>query len=142
MIAGLPNKMICSLHAQNEIKTAGQPRGKVVGTDRIGSQAINRRENDFSRTRRRIRIPIRMLAIGGLENRWPGASLISARSRRAAGPTPLVTFKADANGLSELPNQYRHPPYQNVGTTARKNEAQEKIGRSAVPCCALFERVF
>jgi ABC-type nitrate/sulfonate/bicarbonate transport system substrate-binding protein len=37
MIAGLLNKMIYSLHAQKEIKSAAQLRGKVVGTDRFGT---------------------------------------------------------------------------------------------------------
>jgi hypothetical protein len=37
MIAGLLNKMIYSFHAQKEIKSAEQLRGKVVGTDRLGT---------------------------------------------------------------------------------------------------------
>src|SRR2546422_2776107 len=37
MIAGLLNKMIFSFHAQKDIKSIEQLRGKVVGTDRAGT---------------------------------------------------------------------------------------------------------
>jgi len=37
MIAGLVNKMIFSFHAQKEIKSAAQLRGKIIGTDRVGT---------------------------------------------------------------------------------------------------------
>src|SRR3990172_4235971 len=37
MIAGLLNKMIFSFHAHKEIKSAEQLRGKVVGSDRVGT---------------------------------------------------------------------------------------------------------
>jgi ABC-type nitrate/sulfonate/bicarbonate transport system substrate-binding protein len=37
MIAGLLNKMIFSFHAHKDIKTAEQLRGKVVGSDRVGT---------------------------------------------------------------------------------------------------------
>src|SRR5215472_12156622 len=37
MIAGLLDHMIFSFHAQKEIKSAEQLRGKVVGADRIGT---------------------------------------------------------------------------------------------------------
>src|SRR3990170_8792535 len=37
MIAGLLNKMIFSFHAQKEIKSAEQLRGKIVGGDRVGT---------------------------------------------------------------------------------------------------------
>ena len=37
MIAGLLNKMIFSFHAAKEIKSAEQLRGKVVGSNRVGT---------------------------------------------------------------------------------------------------------
>ena len=125
MIAGLLNKMIYSLHAQKEIKTAAQLRGKVVGTDRIGSPGNYGVRTTLVKLGLNPDTDVKLLAVGGLENRWP--ALISGQIA-AAGLTPPVTFKADAHGFSKLVDTY-DLPYQNVGIIVRKNEVEK---RSAV----------
>lgn len=121
MIAGLLNKMIYSLHAQKEIKTAAQLRGKVVGTDRIGSPGNYGVRTTLVKLGLNPDTDVKLLAVGGLENRWP--ALISGQIA-AAGLTPPVTFKADAYGFSKLVDTY-DLPYQNVGIIVRKMRSRK-----------------
>jgi ABC-type nitrate/sulfonate/bicarbonate transport system substrate-binding protein len=119
MIAGLLTKMIFSLHAQKDIKTAEQLRGKVFGSDRVGTasdyggrMALSllglKPESDFSA----------VLRIGGTNLLWP--SLLAGQI--AAAPlTPPQSFSADALGFTRLVNTY-HLPYQNIGIVVRKSE--------------------
>ena len=122
MIAGLLNKMIYSLHAQKEIKTAAQLRGKIVGTDRIGSPGNYGVRTTLVKLGLNPDTDVQLLAVGGLENRWP--ALVS-RQIAAAGLTPPVTFKADAQGFTKLTDTY-DLPYQNVGLIVRKNEVEKR----------------
>jgi NitT/TauT family transport system substrate-binding protein len=122
MIAGLLNKMIYSLHAQKEIKTAAQLRGKVVGTDRIGSPGNYGVRTTLVKLGLNPDTDVQLLAVGGLENRWPG---LVSRQIAAAGLTPPVTFKADAQGFTKLTDTY-DLPYQNVGLIVRKNEVEKR----------------
>ena len=122
MIAGLLNKMIYSLHAQKEIKTAAQLRGKVVGTDRIGSPGNYGVRTTLVKLGLNPDSDVKLLAVGGLENRWP--ALISGQIA-AAGLTPPVSFKADAHGFTRLIDTY-DLPYQNVGLIVRKNEVEKR----------------
>jgi ABC-type nitrate/sulfonate/bicarbonate transport system substrate-binding protein len=124
MIAGLLNKMIYSLHAQKEIKTAAQLRGKIVGTDRIGSPGNYGVRTTLVKLGLNPDTDVKLLAVGGLDNRWP--ALVS-RQIAAAGLTPPVTFKADAQGFTKLTDTY-DLPYQNVGLIVRKNEVEKRSG--------------
>ena len=122
MIAGLLNKMIYSLHAQKEIKSAAQLRGKVVGTDRIGTPGNYGVRTTLVKLGLNPDTDVQLLAVGGLDNRWP--ALVS-RQIAAAGLTPPVTFKADAQGFNKLTDTY-DLPYQNVGLIVRKNEVEKR----------------
>ena len=124
MIAGLLNKMIYSLHAQKEIKTAAQLRGKIVGTDRIGSPGNYGVRTTLVKIGLNPDTDVQLLAVGGLDNRWP--ALVS-RQIAAAGLTPPVAFKADAQGFTKLIDTY-DLPYQNVGLIIRKNEVEKRSG--------------
>ena len=135
MIAGLLNKMIYSLHSQKEIKTAAQLRGKIVGTDRIGSPGNYGVRTTLVKLGSNSDTDVQLLAVGGLDNRWP--ALVS-RQIAAAGLTPPVTFKADAQGFTKLTDTY-DLPYQNVGLIIRKNEVEKKIRRLAALLRARFE---
>jgi ABC-type nitrate/sulfonate/bicarbonate transport system substrate-binding protein len=123
MIAGLLTKMIFSLHAQKDIKTAEQLRGKVFGSDRVGTpsdyggrMALSliglKPESDFSS----------VLRIGGTNLLWPAlqTGLIAA-----APLTPPQSFVADALGFTRLVNTYSLP-YQNIGVVVRKSDVDAK----------------
>jgi NitT/TauT family transport system substrate-binding protein len=122
MIAGLLNKMIYSLHAQKEIQSAAQLRGKVVGTDRIGSPGNYGVRTTLVKLGLNPDTDVQLLAVGGLENSWP--ALVS-RQIAAAGLTPPVSFKADMQGFNKLTDTY-DLPYQNVGLIVRKNEVEKR----------------
>ena len=122
MIAGLLNKMIYSLHAQKEIKSAAQLRGKVVGTDRIGTPGNYGVRTTLTKLGLNPDTDVQLLAVGGLENRWPA---LMSRQIAAAGLTPPVNFKADAQGFTKLTDTY-DLPYQNVGLIVRKNEVEKR----------------
>jgi ABC-type nitrate/sulfonate/bicarbonate transport system substrate-binding protein len=123
MIAGLLTKMIFSLHAQKDIKNAEQLRGKVFGSDRVGTPS------DYGG---RMALPLlglkpevdfaSVLRIGGTNFLWP--SLLAGQI--AAAPlTPPQSFTADALGFTRLVNTY-HLPYQNIGIVVRKSEVEAK----------------
>src|SRR5882724_6402571 len=122
MIAGLLNKMIYSLHAQKEIKSAAQLRGKVVGTDRIGTPGNYGVRTTLTKLGLNPDTDVQLLAVGGLDIRWPA---LQSRQIAAAGLTPPATFRADAQGFTKLTDTY-DLPYQNVGLIVRKNEVDKR----------------
>jgi NitT/TauT family transport system substrate-binding protein len=122
MIAGLLNKMIYSLHAQKEIKSAAQLRGKVVGTDRIGTPGNYGVRTTLTKLGLNPDTDVQLLAVGGLDIRWPA---LQSRQIAAAGLTPPATFRADAQGFTKLTDTY-DLPYQNVGLIVRKNEVEKR----------------
>jgi len=98
MIAGLLNKMIYSLHAQKEIKSATQLRGKVVGTDRVGTPGNYGVRTTLTKLGLNPDTDVQLLAVGGLDIRWPA---LQSRQIAAAGLTPPATFRADAQGFTK-----------------------------------------
>jgi sulfonate transport system substrate-binding protein len=122
MIAGLLNKMIYSLHAQKEIKSAAQLRGKVVGTDRVGTPGNYGVRTTLTKLGLNPDTDVQLLAVGGLDIRWPA---LQSRQIAAAGLTPPATFRADAQGFTKLTDTY-DLPYQNVGLIVRKNEVEKR----------------
>ena len=122
MIAGLLNKMIYSLHAQKEIKSAAQLRGKVVGTDRVGTPGNYGVRTTLTKLGLNPDTDVQLLAVGGLDIRWPA---LQSRQIAAAGLTPPATFRADAQGFTKLTDTY-DLPYQNVGLIVRKNEVDKR----------------
>ena len=122
MIAGLLNKMIYSLHAQKEIKSAAQLRGKVVGTDRVGTPGNYGVRTTLTKLGLNPDTDVQLLSVGGLDIRWPA---LQSRQIAAAGLTPPATFRADAQGFTKLTDTY-DLPYQNVGLIVRKNEVEKR----------------
>jgi ABC-type nitrate/sulfonate/bicarbonate transport system substrate-binding protein len=122
MIAGLLNKMIFSLHAQKEIKSAEQLRGKLVGADRTGTP------NDYGVRMALTKLglkpegDVQLLRIGGSAIQW---SALQSKQIAASALTPPVSFKADAQGFTRLSETY-NLPYQNVGLVVRKNEVEKR----------------
>lgn len=121
MIAGLLNKMIFSLHAQKEIKTAAELRGKVVGTDREGTPT----EYGTLMALRKLGLKasdVRLLRIGGTGVLWPA---LESGQIAAATLTPPQSFAADAMGFTRLADTY-DLPYQNIGVVIRKSDVGER----------------
>jgi len=122
MIAGLVNKMIFSLHAQKDIKTPDQLRGKVVGTDRQGTPT----DYGARRALRKVGLDpqkdVQLLPIGGTGILWP-----ALQSGQIAGATltPPQSFSADFMGFTRLGDTY-DLPYQNVGAVIRKSDVGER----------------
>ena len=85
MIAGLLNKMIYSLHAQKEIKSGAQLRGKVVGTDRVGTPGNYGVRTTLTKLGLNPDTDAQLLSVGGLDIRWPA---LQSRQIAAAGLTP------------------------------------------------------
>ena len=115
-IAGLHNKMIFSFHAQPDIKSPAQLRGKVVGTNRPGTPG------DYGT---RVALAKMGLKPADVQLRGLGGSGIlwtSLETRQVAGVTlaPPYSFRADATGFSRLVDTYDQP-YQNTGVLVRKD---------------------
>ena len=129
MIAGLLNKMIFSFHAQKEIKSAEQLRGKIVGTDRAGTPSDYGGRMALTLMGLKPESDVQLLRLGGSAVLWP-----ALQSGQIAGATltPPQSFKADAVGFARLANTY-HLPYQNVGVVVRKADVE--------PRAELWERV-
>jgi ABC-type nitrate/sulfonate/bicarbonate transport system substrate-binding protein len=123
MIAGLLNKMIFSFHAQKEIKSAEQLRGKVIGTDRVGTPSDYGSRVALTLLGIKPESEVQLLRIGGSAALWP-----ALQSGQIAGATlsPPQSFKADALGFARLVNTY-HLPYQNVGVVVRKADIEPKF---------------
>ena len=112
MIAGLLNKMIFSLHAQKEIKSAEQLRGKLVGADRIGSPNDYGVRTALTKLGLKPDSDVQLLRLGGSAIQW---SALQSKQIAASALTPPVSFKADAQGFTRLAETY-DLPYQNVGS--------------------------
>jgi ABC-type nitrate/sulfonate/bicarbonate transport system substrate-binding protein len=123
MIAGLLNKMIFSYHAQKEIKSAEQLRGKVVGSDRVGTASDYGGRMSMSLLGLKPESDVAsVLRIGGTNLLWPA---LQSGQIAAAPLTPPQSFKADSLGFTRLVNTY-HLPYQNIGIVVRKSEVESK----------------
>jgi len=122
MIAGLLNKMIFSFHAQKEIKSIEQLRGKVVGTDRVGTPSDYGCRMALTLMGLKPESDVHLLRIGGSGVLWP-----ALQSGQIAGATltPPQSFKADTLGFTRLINTYQLP-YQNVGVVVRKAEIEPR----------------
>lgn len=123
MIAGLLNRMIFSFHAQKEIKSAEQLRGKVVGADRVGTASDYGGRVALTLLGIKPESDVQLLRIGGGSGvLWPA---LQSGQIAGAGLTPPQSFKADALGFTRLVNTY-HLPYQNVGVVVRKSDIEPK----------------
>ena len=120
MIAGLLNKMIFSFHAQKEIKSAEQLRGKIVGTDRAGTPVDYGSRVALTSMGLKPESDVKMLGIGGSAVLWPA---LQSGQIAAATLTPPQSFRADAVGFTRLTNTY-HWPYQNIGVVVRKGDVE------------------
>lgn len=124
MIAGLLNKMIFSFHAQKEIKSAEQLRGRVVGTDRVGTPSDYGARVSLSLMGFKPNSDVQLLRIGSSAILWP--ALQSGQGQIAgAALTPPQSFKADAAGYTRLVNTY-DLPYQNIGVVVRKSDVEAR----------------
>ena len=122
MIAGLLNKMIFSFHAQKEIKSVEQLRGKVVGADRLGTPNDYGVRTALTKLGLKPESDVQLLRIGGSAIQW---SALQSKQIAASALTPPVSFKADAQGFTRLAETY-DLPYQNVGLVVRKNDIEKK----------------
>jgi ABC-type nitrate/sulfonate/bicarbonate transport system substrate-binding protein len=115
-IAGLHNKMIFSFHAQPEIKSPAELRGKVVGTNRPGTPA------DYGT---RVALAKMGLKPSDVQLRPLGSSGVmwsALQTRQVLGVTlaPPYSFRADASKFSRLVDTYDRP-YQNTGVVVRRD---------------------
>jgi len=122
MIAGLLNKMIFSFHAQREFKSAEQLRGKIVGTDRIGSPNDYGVRTALTKLGLKPESDVQLLRLGGSAIQW---TALQSRQIAASALTPPLSFKADAQGFTRLAETY-DLPYQNVGLMIRKDEVEKR----------------
>lgn len=122
MIAGLVNKMIFSFHAQKEIKSAAQLRGKIIGTDRVGTAQDYGTRVSLSLMGFKPESGLQLLRIGNTAVLW--VALQSGQIQGAA-LTPPPSFKADAAGYTRLVNTY-DLPYQNIGVVVRKSDVEPR----------------
>jgi ABC-type nitrate/sulfonate/bicarbonate transport system substrate-binding protein len=123
MIAGLLNKMIFSFHAQKEIRSAEQLRGKVVGSDRVGTASDYGSRMSLSLLGLKPETDLAsVLRIGGTNVLWPA---LQSGQVAAAPLTPPQSFKADALGYTRLVTTY-HLPYQNIGIVVRKSDVETR----------------
>lgn len=122
MIAGLLNKMIFSLHAQKEIKSAEQLRGRVVGTDRVGTPSDYGARVALTLLGLKPESDVQLLRIGASAVLLPA---LQSGQIAAAAITPPQSVKADALGFSRLVNTY-HLPYQNIGVVVRKADIEPR----------------
>ncbi len=122
MIAGLLNKMIFSYHAHKDIKSAEQLRGKVVGSDRVGTASDYGSRMSMSLMGIKPETDVSILRIGGSGLLWPA---LQTGQIVAAPLTPPQSFSADAHGFNRLVTTY-HLPYQNVGIVVRKSDIDAK----------------
>lgn len=122
MIAGLLNKMIFSFHAQKEIKSVEQLRGKVIGTDRVGTPSDYGSRVALTLLGMKPESDVHLLRIGASAVLWPA---LQSGQIAGAALTPPQSFKADALGFTRLVNTY-HLPYQNVGVVVRKADIEPR----------------
>jgi NitT/TauT family transport system substrate-binding protein len=122
MIAGLLNKMIFSFHSQKDIKSAEQLRGKIVGSDRVGTASDYGGRMAMSLLGLKPESDVNVLRIGGTNILWPA---LQTGQIAAAALTPPQSFNADALGFNRLVTTY-HLPYQNIGIVVRKSDVEAK----------------
>src|SRR5574342_330339 len=115
-IAGLHNKMIFSFHAQPDIQTPAQLRGKIVGTNRPGTPADYGNRVALAKMGLKT-TDVQLMALGSSGVMWS-----ALQSRQVAGVTlaPPYSFKADATKFSRLVDTY-DKPYQNTGVVVRRD---------------------
>src|SRR5262245_30032815 len=70
MIAGLLNRMIFSFHAQKEIKSSEELRGKIVGADRIGTPNDYGVRSALAKLGLKPEIDVQLLRLGGSAIQW------------------------------------------------------------------------
>jgi ABC-type nitrate/sulfonate/bicarbonate transport system substrate-binding protein len=124
MIAGLLNQMIFSFHAQQEIKSAEQLRGKIVGADRIGTPNDYGVRSALTKLGLKPEIDVQLLRLGGSAIQW---TALQSKQIAASALTPPVSFNADARGYTRLAATY-DLPYQNIGLVVRKTAVDKRAG--------------
>src|SRR3990170_8338914 len=115
-IAGLHNKMIFSFHAQPDIQSPAQLRGKIVGTNRPGTPADY--GNRVALAKMGLKpTDVQLMALGSSGVMWA-----ALQPRQVAGVTlaPPYSFSADAEKFSRLVDTY-DKPYQNTGVVVRRD---------------------
>ena len=113
-IAGLHNKMIFSFHAQRDIQSPAQLRGKIVGINRPGTPGDYAARVALAKMGLKL-ADVQPLPLGGTELLWP-----ALQSRQVAGAAlaPPFSFSADTAGYSRLVDTYDRP-YQNTGVVVQ-----------------------
>jgi ABC-type nitrate/sulfonate/bicarbonate transport system substrate-binding protein len=122
MIAGLLNKMIFSFHAQKDIKSAEQLRGKIVGADRVGTANDYGSRVCLSLMGLRPERDVQLLSLGNTDILWPA---LHSGQIKGAALSPPQSFKADAAGYTHLVNTY-DVPYQNIGVVVHKSDVEPR----------------
>jgi len=122
MIAGLLNRMIFSFHAQKEIKSSEELRGKIVGADRIGTPNDYGVRSALAKLGLKPEIDVQLLRLGGSAIQW---TALQSKQIAASALTPPVSFNADAQGYTRLADTY-DLPYQNIGLVIRKTEIERR----------------
>ena len=115
-IAGLHNKMIFSFHAQPDIRSPAELRGKIVGTNRPGTPA------DYGGRVALAKMGLKLTDVQPMALGSSGVMWSALQSRQVAGVTlaPPYSFSADAAGFSRLVDTY-DKPYQNTGVVVRRD---------------------
>lgn len=122
MIAGLLNKMIFSFHAQKEIKSAEQLRGKIVGGDRVGTANDYGLRVSLSLMGLKPERDVQLLSLGNTDILWPA---LQSGQIKGAALSPPQSFKADAAGYTRLVNTY-DVPYQNIVVAVHKSDVEPR----------------
>ena len=115
-IAGLHNKMIFSFHAQPDIRSPAQLRGKIVGVNRPGTPSDY--GNRVALAKMGLKpSDVQLLPLGSSGIMWQ-----ALQTRQVAGVTmaPPYSFRADAGKFSRLVDTY-DKPYQNTGAVVRRD---------------------
>jgi len=115
-IAGLHNKMIFSFHAQPDIRSPAQLRGKIVGTNRPGTPA------DYGGRVALVKMGLKLTDVQLMPLGSSGVMWQALQTRQVAGVTlaPPYSFSADAAGFSRMVDTY-DKPYQNTGVVVRRD---------------------
>lgn len=115
-IAGLHSKMIFSFHAQPDIRSPAELRGKIVGVNRPGTPGDYGGRVALAKMGLKP-TDVQPIALGGSGILWP-----ALQTRQVAGVTlaPPFSFSADAAGFSRLVDTY-DKPYQNTGVVVRRD---------------------
>ena len=115
-IAGLHNKMIFSFHAQPDIQSPAQLRGKIVGTNRPGTPSDY--GNRVALAKMGLKpTDVQLRPLGNSGVMWQ-----ALQTRQVAGVTlaPPYSFRADTEKFSRLVDTY-DKPYQNTGVVVRRD---------------------